>query len=187
MFILDNVLTTAECSTLAAAIAQHYQKHQDEFPEKHTGDTLVSQSFSAYALPETEELLLKLTPQVSKITRAELYPTYSYCRMYFPRASMKKHVDRAACEVSMSLFLGGDSWPLWFLLDQPTPVTLDVGSAVLYPGLDTVHWREEYTGTGCTQVFLHWVNANGPHSSWKYDKRPSIGAAEIDKNYWGKS
>ena len=178
MKILHHILDSADCDILAKQIQKH---------ERPVGDSLVPKSFSAYALPETEELLLKLTPVVSSIVEKELFPTYSYCRIYYPGASMRPHTDRAACEISMSLSLTGDPWPLWFMLDKPTPVSIPKGSAVLYHGLETEHWRETYKGTGCAQVFLHWVDANGLYVDWKYDRRPGIGAKETDKLYWGKS
>jgi len=176
MNILENLLSTSECEVLASSI---------KLKERPIGDKLVPKSFSAYALPETEELLLNLTDKVSSILDKNLYPTYSYCRIYYTGATMRPHTDRPACEISMSLCVSGESWPLWF--EKYGPVLLNTGSAVLYPGLELNHWREEYTGTGCTQVFLHWVDASGPYADWKYDRRPSIGSKETDKIYWGKS
>jgi hypothetical protein len=179
MKLLSNLLTYKECDTLIKQIKLH---------EQPVGDSLVPKSFSAYALPETEDLLLKLTPRVSYIVGKDVYPTYSYCRIYYTGASMRPHVDRAACEISMSLSLNGDPWPLWFKIDNNNiPISLEKGSAILYRGLEVEHWREEYTGVGCTQVFLHWVYADGANADWRYDKRPSIGAKESEKTYWGKS
>ena len=179
MKILSQVLDPAECDILAKAIQRR---------EQPVGDGLVPNSFSAYALPETENLLLELTQKISNVVGRELFPTYSYCRMYYPGASMRPHTDRAACEVSMSLSLSGDPWPLWFKINNNNiPLSLKKGDAVLYKGLEFEHWREEYTGTGCTQVFLHWVYADGEHADWKYDRRPAIGALETEKTYWGKS
>jgi hypothetical protein len=178
MKILSNILTVQECQELSKSIRSY---------EQPVGDSLVPKSFSAYALPETEQLLLKLTEQVSSIVGKELYPTYSYCRIYYNGATMRPHTDRSACEFSMSISLTGDPWPLWFMLDKPTPISLAQGQAVLYKGLEFEHWREEYTGDKCTQVFLHWVDANGPHADWQYDRRPMIGAKETEKSYWGKS
>jgi alkylated DNA repair dioxygenase AlkB len=178
MKILSNILTPQECLELSNSI---------RFYEQPVGDNLVPKSFSAYALPETEQLLLRLTEYVSSVVGKELYPTYSYCRIYYNGATMRPHKDRSACEFSMSLSLTGDPWPLWFMLDKPTPISLAQGEAVLYNGLEFEHWREEYTGDKCTQVFLHWVDANGPHADWQYDRRPMIGAKETEKSYWGKS
>lgn len=179
MKILSNILNLQECDLLAEKIQLY---------ERPIGDNLVPNSFSAYALPETEKLLLELTPIVSQTIGKELYPTYSYCRIYYTGASMRPHTDRSACEISLSLSLSGDPWPLWFRLGKDSvPISLKKGDAVLYNGLELEHWRNEYTGPGCTQVFLHWVVADGDYSDWKYDKRPAIGTGEFEKTYWGKS
>jgi hypothetical protein len=31
------------------------------------------------------------------------------------------------------------------------------------------HWREPFEGQWQAQVFLHWVDADGPHADQKYD------------------
>jgi hypothetical protein len=178
MKILLHTLDPVECDILAKKIQSY---------EKPVGDNLVPNSFSAYALPETEELLLKLTPKICDIVGKELYPTYSYSRMYYPGASMPPHTDRNACEISMSLCISGEPWPLWFQLDRPTSAFLNPGDAVVYQGIEVTHWRDVYAGAGCTCVFLHWVDASGPYADWRYDRRPSIGSKETDKLYWGKS
>ena len=179
MKILSHILDPRECDILAAKIQSH---------EQPMGDSLVPKSFSAYALPETEALLLELTPKIARLVDKEVYPTYSYCRIYYTGASMRPHTDRASCEISMSLSLSGDPWPLWFKVgEQHVPISMKKGDAVLYKGLELEHWREEYTGLGCTQVFLHWVYADGDYSEWKYDRRPAIGSSEFEKTYWGKS
>jgi len=176
MKILKNLISPSDCAELDKSIRAR---------ERPIGDRLVPKSFSAYALLETEQLLVKLTPQISNIVQKELYPTYSYSRIYYTGATMPLHTDRNACEYSMSLCVGGESWPLCF--QDRDPVLLGIGDAVLYPGIELTHWREEYKGTGCTQVFLHWVDANGSYAEWKYDRRPAIGTLESDKFYWGKS
>jgi hypothetical protein len=178
MKIIENLLTEENCDTLAGQI---------KLKERPTGDRLVPLSFSAYALEHTEMLLVSLTDKISNIVNRQLLPTYSYARIYYTGATMPKHTDRHACEISLSLSLSGDPWPLWFELDAPTPISLSKGSAVIYSGIETTHWREQYTGSGCTQVFLHWVDANGPYANWQYDRRPAIGSAESEKFYWGKS
>lgn len=178
MKILSHILDQKDCDILGDRIKQY---------ERPIGDSLVEKSFSAYALLETEDLLLKLTPVISEIIGEELFPTYSYCRIYYTGASMRPHTDRSACEISMSLSLSGDPWPLWFKINNNSvPVSMRKGDAVLYKGLEVEHWREIYTGTACTQVFLHWVCANGPYADWKFDKRPQIGTSEFEKFYWGK-
>ncbi len=184
MQIIENIISAEECVYLSHSIDIHYKNIQKQYPNQSFGDGLVKDSFSAYALPETEDLLLILTPIVSKLIGREIFPTYSYCRIYFKGAELRPHVDRAACEISMSLCISGDPWALHF---DSGPITLTPGNAVLYQGLEYTHWREPFNGDSCTQVFLHWVSAKGPNADWKYDRRPNIGAKESEKTYWGKS
>jgi len=162
---IDNVLSAEACKDLDSSIKLNIRPVRDKLVEK---------CHSAYALSETESLLLKLTDLVSSTVKKQLYPTYSYCRVYHKGASMRPHIDRWSCEISMSLCVGGEPWPLWF--ENYGPMLLQPGSAVIYPGTEITHWREEYPGSGCTQVFLHWVDANGPYANYKYDCRDSIAA-----------
>lgn len=183
MEIINNIITNEECLYLETSINNHYQTIKRQYPNQNLGDGLVQNSFSAYALPETEDLLIYLTQKISDTVGKTLFPTYSYCRVYLNGAEMRPHTDRPACEISLSLCVGGDPWALNF---ESGPITLNPGSGVLYPGLELVHWRERFLGTQCTQIFLHWVDANGPYADWKFDKRPKIGAKESEKTYWGK-
>jgi PKHD-type hydroxylase len=49
----------------------------------------------------------------------------------------------------------------------------------MYRGMDKWHWREPYfEGKWQAQVFLHYVDQNGPHAEWKYDKRESLGLSK---------
>ena len=127
-----------------------------------------------------DRLLARLVPTVESIVGLQLHPTYSYFRVYRPGDTLPKHVDRPACEISMTLSLGFDApapWPIWFGPKgaEATPVTLAPGDAALYRGLEILHWREAFVGVYAAQVFLHYVNQNGPCSEWKFDKRASLG------------
>jgi PKHD-type hydroxylase len=49
--------------------------------------------------------------------------------------------------------------------------------------MDKWHWREPYfEGKWQAQVFLHYVDQNGPHAEWKYDKRESLGVSRNPYN-----
>ena len=57
-----------------------------------------------------------------------------------------------------------------------TEIKMEIGDAVMYRGCDIYHWREPYKeGKWQAQVFLHYVDQNGPYAEWKYDKRESLG------------
>jgi len=47
---------------------------------------------------------------------------------------------------------------------------------LIYSGCELEHWREEFQGNICAQVFLHYNDMNGPFkTSNLYDKRPLLG------------
>jgi hypothetical protein len=142
-------------------------------------DTQVPDAPSLYAEPLMERLLLDLLPRIERATGLSLFPTYSYLRVYPPGSILPRHLDRPACEVSVSLNLGYEAqspWPL--CLESPSGthcVPLEPGSALLYRGTECPHWRESFAGKYHAQAMLHYVDQDGPHASWKFDKRVSLG------------
>ncbi len=126
-----------------------------------------------------ETLLEEVRPKVELATGTKLYPTYAYGRVYKKGDSLGKHKDRSACEVSVTLTLGLDGstrWPIY--LNGPKGVSeiyLNPGDALLYRGCEVEHWRESFDGEHQVQVFLHYVEQNGPKAEWRFDKRPQLG------------
>jgi hypothetical protein len=147
-------------------------------------DEQVPNVYSHYADFAMETLLMKVMPVVQQHTELELVPTYSYARIYEKGSILKKHKDRPSCEISVTLNLGGDSWPIFLetknLLnsDEYTEIKVDLepGDMLIYSGCELEHWREEFQGNICAQVFLHYNHVNGPFkTSNLYDKRPLLG------------
>ena len=132
----------------------------------------------AYGDLVMEHLLERLRPHVEAASGRRLFPTYSYLRVYQHGNALKPHRDRPACEISVSLHIGQETpvpWPLWLEgVDGPQAVELQPGDAVLYRGTELEHWREPYTGIRAAQVFLHYVDQDGPLAEWKFDKRESL-------------
>lgn len=126
-----------------------------------------------------EFLLRGLHARVEDFSGLKLDPTYSFLRIYRRGNILQRHVDRASCEVSVSLNLGphhAPPWPLWIKGPQgASAVRLEPGDAVLYRGIECEHWREPLEEEQLTQVFLHYVEQGGRYSEWKFDKRPSLG------------
>ena len=123
-------------------------------------------------------LLLDLLPRAEELSGLKLFPTYSYFRVYHRGDVLGRHTDRQSCEISLSLCLGyqGEKpWPL--MVEGPegsSAVALAPGDALLYRGIECPHWREPLEGERNAQVFLHYVDQNGPYAEWKYDKRPGL-------------
>ena len=157
-------------------------------------DHQVPGAYSKYADWVMETLLMYMIPIMKTKTGLELIPTYSYTRVYEKGNILKRHKDRPSCEVSTTLHLGGDEWPIFldpsgqsFVIDEyknihkpgaPKGVRVDlkVGDMLIYSGCELEHWREPFEGNVCSQVFLHYNHANGPYAKTNLlDKRPLLG------------
>ena len=125
---------------------------------------------SVYGDIVMENLSDFLLPKIESVAGMKLLPTFTFFRIYKPGDILKKHTDRPACEISISLCLRkkGKIWPIYV---NDTAVMLEEGDALIYKGCEVEHWREPYTkGTKLAQAFLHYVDANGPYTEWKNDR-----------------
>lgn len=135
-----------------------------------------------------DKLLEDLLPHFERASGKRLYPTYSYARLYKSGEELKNHRDRPACEISATLTLGysGKQWAIYMGDHEDktnaSEIMMNVGDAVLYRGMDKWHWREKFEGDWQAQVFLHYVDADGPHADQKYDGRDSLGLAKHTLN-----
>ena len=144
----------------------------------HWNDSQVPGSFSHYADIAMDALLLKVQPIMEQHTKIKLIPTYSYTRMYAKGNELKRHKDRSSCEISTTMNLGGDIWPIFIKLSNKKniQVILEPGDMLVYKGCILEHWREPFQGDECCQVFLHYNNALSDFAEEnKYDKRPHLG------------
>ena len=157
-------------------------------------DQQIPNTYSCYSDMFMETLMMKVLPVMQQHTDMNLVPCYTYTRIYKKGDILKRHSDRPSCEISTTLHLGGDLWPIFL---DPTgqktvlnehkqiikpnapkgiPVTLEVGDMLVYSGCELEHWREPFEGEHCAQVFLHYNNIDGPFGTQnKFDKRPLLG------------
>ena len=140
-------------------------------------DQQVPNTYSHYADPVMETLLMKVLPVMKRETDLDLIPTYSYARIYKQGDILKRHKDRPSCEISTTIHLGGTKWPIFI---DDTKVLLEVGDMLVYSGCELEHWREPLEGNTCAQVFLHYNHVNGPFAEKnRFDKRPMLGIPPI--------
>jgi hypothetical protein len=141
----------------------------------------VPNTYSHYSNIAMETLMLKCQPQMEKATGLKLYPAYTYARIYKKGDVLKRHKDRFSCEISTTMNLGGDDWPIYL---EPSGergkkgvrVDLKQGDMLVYSGCELEHWREKFKGNECVQVFLHYNNAKTKGAKQNmFDKRPHIG------------
>jgi len=144
-------------------------------------DKQIPETYSHYADIVMETLLQNLQPKMEKEADLKLIPTYSYARIYKKGDILERHKDRYSCEVSTTMNLGGDDWPIYLEPSgeegkEGTKVILNQGDMLIYKGCKVEHWREAFEGDNCGQVFLHYNDASDPKAEEnKYDRRPFLG------------
>jgi len=145
-----------------------------------------------------ETLMEASTSVIEQNIGKKLWPTYSYFRIYDKGSDLKIHTDRESCEYTVALCLGADP------IDQPYEIfvgeedeTSDYkyyssdgkynryridhkfsmlpNNAVIFKGMDKIHWREMCKHDHFTTVFLHYVDQEGDYAEYKYDKRKMLG------------
>ena len=137
-------------------------------------DSQVPETYSHYADIVMETLLQQVKPIMEKKSETKLIETYSYARIYKKGDELKRHKDRYSCEISTTMNLGGDDWPIF--LEPDIKVHLKPGDMLMYRGCELEHWREPFTGENCGQVFLHYNDASGKDAQKnKFDGRSIIG------------
>ena len=150
-------------------------------------DGQIPHTYSHYADIAMETLMLKCQPAMEKITQLKLTPAYSFARIYKNGDVLKKHKDRFSCEISTTMNLGGDPWPIYL---EPSgkeglkgiKVDLKPGDMLVYRGCELEHWRNKFKGTECIQVFLHYNNNKTPGAKEnRFDRRPHLGLPSFFK------
>ena len=171
-------------------IIGHYENENEQIPN----------TYSQYGNIAMETLLLKCQPAMEKATGLKLYPAYTYARIYKKGDILKRHKDRFSCEISTTMNLGGDDWPIYLdptghsniipganeqmeeskrVIKNPNKgikVDLKPGDMLVYSGCELEHWREKFKGKECIQVFMHYNNRKTPGAKDNmFDKRPHLG------------
>ena len=156
-------------------------------------DEQIPNTYSSYSNIAMETLLLKCQPGMEKATGLKLYPAYTYARIYKKGDELKRHKDRFSCEISTTMNLGGDDWPIYlepnsklggviegfgYVSKNTKGIRVDLkpGDMLVYRGCELEHWREKFKGKECVQVFLHYNNRKTPGARDNmFDKRPHLG------------
>ena len=158
-------------------------------------DEQVPNTYSHYSDIAMETLLLAVQPKMEKLTGLKLNPTYSYARIYKRGDILERHKDRFSCEISTTMNLGGDDWPIYIEANKNvgipdgkkittksenkgSKVILKPGDMLVYKGMILEHWREVFLGKDCAQVFLHYNDVNSKIGNAKenmFDGRKHLG------------
>ncbi len=120
-------------------------------------------------------MICQKTNEVTNLIEEQVLPTYTYARIYKNGEVLNRHRDRPACEISLTVHIGGDL-PWNISIQKPNneevDLNLNIGDAMLYFGCTADHWRNTpFTGQNYSQVFLHYVRSNGPNAWTYFDKK----------------
>ena len=133
-------------------------------------DGQIPHTYSSYGDIVMETLMLKCQPIMEKTTGLKLQPAYTYARIYKKGDVLKRHKDRFSCEISTTMNLGGDDWPLYLEPDaskgrevpgegyksentQGMRVDLKPGDMLVYRGCELEHWRNKFKGKDVFKYF----------------------------------
>ena len=130
----------------------------------------VGGALARYNHPSYAPLHYVVRKLVQNILKIDLFPTYYYERFYYVGQELTRHRDRPSCEISVTLQMKN-------------------GDMVIYKGCEREHWREplqsKYNRVGKFfnqvkkreddtyhhQIFLHYINAQGPYVHFAYDQQ----------------
>ena len=161
--------------------ARYFSPFENMLGEYEQPHGQIPNTYAAYANIAMETLLLKCQPDMEKATGLKLYPAYTYARIYKKGDELKRHKDRFSCEISTTMNLGGDDWPIYLepsgeVGKKGIKVDLKPGDMLVYSGCELEHWRNKFKGKECIQAFLHYNNRKTPGAKDNmFDKRPHLG------------
>lgn len=159
MYKLIKTLIPREQCNLIASVVQN-----QPFRE---GDNQVPSSWAYPNLPIGNIMLGMLRDIISREAGKNLLPAYSYTRIYNSGDVLERHLDRDSCEWSVTINLSQtDPWPIYM---NETEVLMEPGDGVLYQGTLVEHYRKAFKGIEYVQMFLHYVDADGPYKDHIFD------------------
>ena len=124
----------------------------------------VEGSLSRYLHPQYSKIHSEVRLILEKFIGRKLYNTYYYDRFYFPGQELTRHLDRPACEISVSVHISSNIKQDWaFYIKTPDgykdstkkevlyygkeeSIILKPGDGVVYKGCERPHWRNRMPG-----------------------------------------
>jgi hypothetical protein len=131
--------------------------------------------------------LVSLLPKVEKVIGCELYPVYTYGRIYQENDYLLPHFDRPGAEISVTVTLDYEKfiWPIYLQGSENfTEFLLDIGDALIYEGSKISHLRHPMSGQDFQhQLFFHYVKKGGNFEFLKFDQREQL-LTNIQAEQW---
>ena len=148
----------------------HYHGKTIEEVKFNAKETQVNGSASRINYVPYRKIHKEIALKLKDIIGCPVYTTYVFDRYYFSGQELKKHSDRDACEISITLHISSDlntEWPFYIENEHGDhKVNLTPGDAVIYKGCHYKHWRDVMPQIGDEpnyyhQVFFHYVLQDG--------------------------
>lgn len=169
--VVENFITTEYAARLYEALQNAVVGEPHRF---NMQDPQAPGSPSIYNFLPFVDVLLDKCPDISAAYGRRVYPTYVYSRLYKKGAELLRHRDRRSCEVSVTVHLGNDGveWPFYIKTPQGEEIEVQFkpGMGVIYLGTIAEHWRPKLAGDNYGQVFLHYVDSQGPFAHHLFDR-----------------
>lgn len=152
-------------------------------------DPTVKDTWATYGDVFFDTILAEKKEAIEKAIDFKLVETYTYGRLYKHGDILKRHKDRPSCQISATMFLGGEPWSIYVDNTGGTnnpgiKVDLEPGDCLMYRGCELEHWRDQFKGEICGQVFFHYNDANDPMSEKnKFDDRPILGLPQCTSSW----
>ncbi|MDP6437832.1 MAG: hypothetical protein QF790_08640 [Gammaproteobacteria bacterium] len=133
-----------------------------------------------------DTVMYTLRSRIEAETGLDLYPTFSFVRLYKKGDVLRKHIDQAASEVNVSItILASDPWPLAMHRgDEVINLELDPGDGVIFHGMELVHEREKFAGREHLQLIVAYVEKGGANQEMAFYRMGEPTYAPTS-NKWG--
>jgi hypothetical protein len=151
-----------------------------------------------YADSLCETLLDMSVPVIEQNINKKLHPTYSFARIYDKGSHLPTHVDRGSCEYTVAICVGSQPSDIPYSIhlgkenqnssyhyvdSNNQEVKLEIehtfsmlpNNALIFQGLESLHWREKCIHDHFITIFLHYVDKDGKFADHKYDRRKLLG------------
>ena len=125
-------------------------------------------SQACYKSRISQALFPLLTPLFSSIVNKPLAPAYSMFRKYEQGNDLALHVDRPACQYSLTCIVDSAEdklWPFYLKTLSGKEVAIEnqnPGDLIMYQGEKVFHSRNRLPHEWSSHVFLHWVDSSDP-------------------------
>lgn len=170
--VIKNFLPKEQCNLMARKLEDLLIRNIYRAPDDQCK---LSPAFYGIFNNELDEIRSKLESEINE----ELYPCYSYARIYQENEYLKPHFDRPGAEISITITLDYDKfiWPFWFqkIDGDFEEILLDIGDGLVYKGAEISHFRHPMHGQEFQhQTFFHYVRKDGRFTHLKYDEREKL-------------